>query len=99
MNQTGTASLGWALQARTKRESGADIPLQFSILGRIGGTQEYREVLSEPVLTAAKGSGYRHRWARNAPHCGERRSSHARTMHERVAAMRASRSERGSGNL
>src|SRR5882762_11159161 len=33
MNHTGTASLGWALQARTKRESGADIPFQFSIFG------------------------------------------------------------------
>src|SRR5882724_11118950 len=47
MNHTGTASLGWAVQARTKRESGADIPFQFSILGRTGGTREYREVLPE----------------------------------------------------
>lgn len=38
MNHTGTASLGWALQARTKRESGADILFQFSIL-RWGGGQ------------------------------------------------------------
>src|SRR5258708_31234770 len=47
MNHTGTASVGWALQARTKSESGADIPFQFSILGRTDGTREYKEVLPE----------------------------------------------------